>query len=624
MPFEVALVAMPWPLAERPSIQLAVLKAYLVQQFQSAVRVRALHPYVSIASNLGLELYQNIAGRSWLAESIYAPLLFPEQLPRAQALVDRLGGRRLGVDPLDLKVMGQQIVSIHRRDRIFEQLAEVDLVGISVCLAQLTASLYLVRELKRRSPHVPVVIGGSSVCGELGRSLLRAFPDVNMVVDGEGEQPLAALVARMMNGPTEPREPIPGLVQRSSGTVSQGLERMQIPSLAGLPIPDFSDYFAELKSRPESRHWVGQLPIEGSRGCYWHKVTPRNPERGCQFCNLNLQWQDYRSKEPRQVAQELALQAHKHRVLRFCFVDNVLNRGRSSALFKELQRLNLGLELFAEIRGPLSRESFREMRMAGMKQVQIGIEALSTNLLTKMNKGLQTIDNIEMMKWCEAFGIRNHSNLLVGFPGSDSRDVSETLEAMEFVSCYQPLKVVQFWLAEGSPIHLAADAYGLSQIRNHSWYRAWFPADVLKQLRLMIREYRGDRNRQRKLWQPLRPQVASWKRRYQAARLSFTGAPLLGYNDGGSFLIVRRRAVDGSQAEIFRFEGKSREIFLYCDTVRSLEVVCSRFHPLSPKKIEDFIDDLVAKRLVFREGDRILGLALNEDIRGWTDAIDTS
>jgi ribosomal peptide maturation radical SAM protein 1 len=624
MPFEVALVAMPWPLAERPSIQLAVLKSYLVQQFQSAVNVRVFHPYVSVAANLGLDLYQKVAGRSWLAESVYAPLLFPEQLPYAQALVDRLGGRRLGVDPLDLKVMGQQIADIHRRDNILEQLAQADLVGISVCLAQLTASLYLVRQLKRRSPHVPVVIGGSSVCGELGLSLLRAFPEVDMVVDGEGERPLAALVAQMMDGPTKARKPIPGLTQRSNGTVCQGPARIQMASLGGLPIPDFSDYFDELRSHPESRHWVGQLPIEGSRGCYWHKTTPQNPRRGCQFCNLNLQWQDYRSKEPRRVAQEVALQAHKHKVLRFCFVDNVLNQGRSLVLFKELQRLNLGLELFAEIRGPLSRESFREMRLAGMKQVQIGIEALSTSLLGKMNKGLQAIDNIEMMKWCEAFGIRNHSNLLLGFPGSDSRDVSETLEAMEFVNCYQPLRVVQFWLGEGSPIQIAADTYGLRQVKNHSWYRAWFPADMLEQLRLMVKEYRGDRNRQRKLWQPVRQRVASWKRGYQAARLSFDGAPLLGYNDGGSFLIVRRRTVERNQADMLRFEGKSREIFLYCDTVRSLEVVCSRFHPLSPRKIEHFIDDLVAKRLVFREGDRILGLALNEDTRSWLDAIDTS
>ncbi|HBZ55752.1 MAG TPA: hypothetical protein DEO88_10120 [Syntrophobacteraceae bacterium] len=621
MPLEVALVAMPWPLADRPSIQLAVLKAYLKEQFQSAVQVRALHPYVSIAAHLGLDLYQKIAGRSWLAESIYVPLLFPERLPHVQALVERLGGREVGVDPIDLSVMGQQIEGIHRHDGLLEQLAEVDLVGISVCLAQLTASLYLVREIKRRFPHTPVVLGGSSVCGELGRSLLRAFPEVDMVIDGEGEQPLAALAARMMNGSAETAKPIPGLVERSCRIESQELGRTQLPSLASLPIPDFSDYFDELKRRPESRHWVGQLPIEASRGCYWHKVTTGNPRRGCQFCNLNLQWQGYRSKEPRQVSREVALLACKYRILRFCFVDNVLNRGASPELFDELQHLNLGLELFAELRGPLSRECFLRMRLAGMKQVQIGIEALSTNLLNKMHKGLQAIDNIEMMKWCEAFGIRNHSNLLVGFPGSDSRDVDETLAAMEFVTCYQPLRVVQFWLGEGSPIQLQASDYGLTQVKNHPWYRAWFPAEVLQNLNLMVKGYRGGQLRQKRLWQPVKQRVESWRRAYQTARLSFEAFPLLGYSDGGRFLMVRRRTIAGNKAEMFRFEGTSREIFLYLDTTRNLEDVCRRFQHLSSKKIDGFINDLVSKRLVFREGDRALGLALNEDIRSWTSAI---
>jgi len=89
-----------------------------------------------------------------------------------------------------------------------------------------------------------------------------------------------------------------------------------------------------------------------------------------QFCNLNLQWQDYRSKEPRQVAQEVALQQISTRFA-VLFCRHVLNQADLCA-FQGLQRLNLGLELFAEIVAA-TQESFREMRLAGMKQVQIGI-----------------------------------------------------------------------------------------------------------------------------------------------------------------------------------------------------------------------------------------------------------
>jgi hypothetical protein len=167
MSFRVALVAMPWPLADRPSIQLAALKAYLLQIFPGTVQVHALHPYVSIASHLGLDLYQRIAERSWLAEAIYAPLVFPEQLSQAQALVHRVNGRRRGAVPLDVKALGQRIHAVHEHDRLFEQAAKADLVGISVCLAT-HCLLYLVRAKVTVTWHP----GGPGVvvCGELGKA----------------------------------------------------------------------------------------------------------------------------------------------------------------------------------------------------------------------------------------------------------------------------------------------------------------------------------------------------------------------------------------------------------------------------------------------------------------------
>jgi hypothetical protein len=132
----------------------------------------------------------------------------------------------------------------------------------------------------------------------------------------------------------------------------------------------------------------------------------------------------------------------------------------------------------------------------------------------------------------------------------------------------------------------------------------------------MQKGYRGDQVRQRKLWQPVRRQVVQWRREYQAARSTHGVAPLLGYGDGGSFLVVRRRTASADLVESYRFTGKSAAIFRYCDQRRSLEDIFKMFAPFSPGKIEAFVNDLVAKRLMFREGDQVLGLAVNEDIRG--------
>ena len=105
-------------------------------------------------------------------------------------------------------------------------------------------------------------------------------------------------------------------------------------------------------------------------------------------------------------------------------VDNVLPRKTSTEVFTKLDGLKKDLRLFSEIRATTSWAELKVMGKAGMQEVQIGIEALSTPLLKKLHKGTSAIQNLEIMKNCEALGIENISNLILYFPGSDERDVA--------------------------------------------------------------------------------------------------------------------------------------------------------------------------------------------------------
>jgi hypothetical protein len=85
---KVALISTPWPLYNRPSIQLGALKAYLQSKYPD-LRVEARHVYLKLAESLGYKLYQQISERTWLAESIYAALLFPERFEVIETLFNR-------------------------------------------------------------------------------------------------------------------------------------------------------------------------------------------------------------------------------------------------------------------------------------------------------------------------------------------------------------------------------------------------------------------------------------------------------------------------------------------------------------------------------------------------------
>lgn len=611
MALRVSLVAMPWALADRPSIQLATLKAYLHQQFPGTVRVRAHHPYLDIAAALGTSLYREIAERSWLGEALYAPLLFPELRAAAEKLAQRQW-RKGGRFPFDQ--VTRTLETRHRNSRHLEMLAESDLVGFSVCFAQLGASLVLAKWLKQLNPEAAVVFGGSMVSQALGRSLLHAFPQIDFVVNGEGEEPCARLVDLFKSGQDPADASIPGLFYRRAGEPVGGTGRRQISDLDSLPLPDYRDFFRDLQASPELAHTIVQLPVETSRGCWWHRATAEHPEKACQFCNLNLQWRGYRAKSPQRAASEIATLTRRHRSLRVALVDNTLPPS-ADRMFEEIEQIGRSLHLFAELRVPFTEQQVRRMRLAGLQQVQVGIEALSTRLLTRMGKGTRTIDNIAAMKWCEQFGIRNLSNLLLEFPGSDREDVEETLRALDFVMPFQSLRPVRFWLGEGSPVNSKPQAHGLWGVRNHRWYRALFPTELVSELTLTVKDYRGDQTRQRQLWLPVRRKIARWAKEYRMVKGKHPLAPILGYSDGGDFLIVRRRGSGTGVRGAFRLAGRSRAIYLMCREPCEWAGLKARFNSLKERQLLDFLDDLVEKRIMFRERDWYLSLAVDEDIR---------
>jgi len=83
--------------------------------------------------------------------------------------------------------------------------------------------------------------------------------------------------------------------------------------------------------------------------------------------------------------------------------------------------------------------------------------------------------------------------------------------------------------------------------------------------------------------------------------------------DGGEFLIIRRR-LKGNQNELHRLRGISREIYLFCDTPKHLKRISERFCSISQEKLLNFLNSLVDKRIMFKEGNRFLSLAVREKL----------
>ena len=604
--FRLALISMPWPLANRPSIQLATLKGYL-NRHAPDVEVECHHPYLDVANLLGIKTYNRLAERTWVAEAVYAYLVNPDKGREIMALWQREAGGK-GEPRGDLEELARSIDRLHGTKHLTHPWSSYDLVGFSISLSQLTSSLYLIWKIRTLHPHCRVVVGGSNCAGKLGHALLAHIPEIDFVVSGEGELPLLELLKGLRRGSLEGETECPGVLWRDSRGEITGGGIQQLPHLRDLPIPDYGDYFRELAGQSTMGTLIPALPVEASRGCWWHRARPGAGGRACRFCNLNLQWEGYRRKDPGQVASEMDTLASRHRSLRFFFVDNILNPTTTEEMFERIGALGRSFEIFTEVRASVTRQQLLAMRRAGVTQVQIGVESLSSRLLKKLNKGTTVIQNMEVMKHCEELGIRHHSNLILGFPASDGDDVAETLENLAFVLPYQPLRKVRFWLGQNSPVALHPERFGIRRIANHPNYNVLLPGSLGTSLCLMIKTYVGDRRRQHQLWRPVAKAVAEWQRLHGRQRRE----PFLSFRDGGDFLLIRRRFGD-SEPETYRLRGPSRDIYRFCEERQTMGEIHRHFPRFSLDRLQPFISDLVRLRLMFQEGDQVLSLAINED-----------
>ncbi|MBU4100827.1 MAG: RiPP maturation radical SAM C-methyltransferase [Proteobacteria bacterium] len=604
---DVILVSMPWSLFSRPSIQIGALKAYLKLRFPY-INIAAHHFYLKVAETIGYELYHSISESTWLAETIYAAMLSPEKLKTIEKIFHKEAKNK----PLCRKLIFKDLVSKVKKvtDAFIESINWniFCLAGFSVSQCQLTSSLYIIKRLKTKYPELKIVLGGSTFAGA-SKEVFKLIPEIDFVAKGEGELPLSQLVHHLsISNKTDKIPSIKGIISRESIENDNSDMFYQMETLDSLPMPDFDDYFDLLQTFGSNKTFFPTISCEISRGCWWRHLQRLKNIKGCAFCNLNLQWDGYRSKSPSKVVSEVDNLTSKYKTLSVAFTDNALPVKESKEVFIQLKELKKNFRFFSEIRATTTQENLKIMHDAGMSEVQIGIESLSTRLLRKLNKGTTAIQNLEIMKNCEHLGIVNNSNLILQFPGSDMDDVEETLRNLEFATSFRPLRQVNFWLGLESPVWQNPQQFGIKALYNHPRYADLLPQNI-SSMRFLIQAYRGDLRYQKKLWKPVKQRIKAWKMEYESLHNNSFFEPILSFLDGRDFLIIIQKQFN-DRTLMHRLKGKSREIYLFCQHYRSIKKILEHFPELSDDKIISFLRIMVSKKLMFEENEKYLSLAV--------------
>ncbi|MCC6617269.1 MAG: RiPP maturation radical SAM C-methyltransferase [Anaerolineae bacterium] len=607
---KVLLVSMPFGALERQSIGLSLLKGALMRE-GIACDVRYLT--FAFAEFIGFEEYQWLsfempytafAGDWAFTEALYGKRPEVDQGYIQEVLVEKW---QLSHESISRVLRVRSFVH-HFIQYCLDAVPWDDyaIVGFTSTFEQNIASLALARQLKARYPQMTIVFGGANWEGEMGCELHRQFTFVDYVCSGEADESFPALVKQILAGePVEDfGETIPGIIYRQRGETHYTGQAPMIADMDSLPIPDYSDYFADIGQSTVGASVMPVLLLETSRGCWW------GAKSHCTFCGLNGGTMSFRSKSARRALDELEHLVDRWRVEYVEVVDNILDMHYFHDMLPALAQAQRPVQLFYEVKANLNRRHLETLRAAGVTRIQPGIESMSDHVLKLMRKGTSAMINIQLLKWCQEYGIGVDWNVLYNFPGETEDDYAQMLRLFDQVrflkppSGFGPIRLDRF-----SPYFDDPGGHGFVNIRPIPPYRYLYPFDAETLARVA---YYFDYDYEQSItgdgiFDRLVAYISEWRSAPEQGAVYVLDQP-----DGTLMLLDTR----GNQRRNLHLDGLAQAAYVFCDSYHTASAVAKHLRELYPdsdvsdEQTTRLLDDLVQGRWMISDGSYYLSLAI--------------
>lgn len=281
---------------------------------------------------------------------------------------------------------------------------DIDVLGFACYIWNIEMTLHVVDMVKAVRPDIKIVLGGPEV-SFTADELLERCPNIDYIVQGEGEEAFHALVTALQLGNDGLYPVIPGVRGRRDGSILGSLEAVEVSDLSSIPFPYTEEDMEDLE------HKI--IYYESSRGCPF----------SCQYClsgNKNtvrffpqertleeLQWFiDHGVKQVKFVDRTFNCAPHHHRPLMEFMRDSDTD-------------MNFHLEMEPELMTEWETNILCETP-PGRIQIEVGVQSTHKKTLDAINryndwpyiqKSIRPI--------IQAGRTHVHMDLIVGLPHED-------------------------------------------------------------------------------------------------------------------------------------------------------------------------------------------------------------
>jgi anaerobic magnesium-protoporphyrin IX monomethyl ester cyclase len=329
--------------------------------------------------------------------------------------------RRAGFDDIHfIDAMTYHIGPDELRSRL--KALKPDVVGLTA----ITPAIYEAEECLRIAqevvPDALRVLGGIHATF-MFRQVLEEAPWVDVIVRGEGEEILVALMEALRDGrwPSERRK-IKGLAFKDADEIVATPAASTVKDLDAID-PDWSIL-----------DWSSYIYVP-----LGVKVAIPNMARGCpftcSFCSQWKFWRDYRVRDPKKVADEIERLVTDHGVGFFILADEepTINKKKFVEFCQELIDRGLNERVTWGINTRVTdiyrdRDLLKFYRKAGLVHVSLGTEAAAQLKLDMFNKETTVAENKEAIRLLREADIFVEAQFIVGLDNETKETLEETFQ----------------------------------------------------------------------------------------------------------------------------------------------------------------------------------------------------
>lgn len=352
-----------------------------------------------------------------------------------------------------------------------------DVIAFSCYIWNIEYVRTLAAELKKVLPQVPVWTGGPEVSYD-ARTFLQEVPQVQGVMEGEGEETFRQVVAHYVDG-TPKLSQIDGITYRgSNGHITGNPGRCQM---------DMSRIPFMYQDMEQFSHKI--IYYETSRGCPF----------SCSYCLSSID-KKVRFRDLELIKKELQFFLDEQ-VPQVKFVDRTFNCNHSHAMeiWQYIKDHDNGITNFHfEIAGDLFREEEMELLSSfrpGLAQLEIGVQSTNPQTLQEIDRVMDFEKLKKIVRRIQAGkNIHQHLDLIAGLPYEDYTSFVKSFNQV-FDLRPEQLQLGFLKVLKGSKMYHKAREYGLVYHEKPQYevlYTKWISYEEilhLKEIEEMVEVY---------------------------------------------------------------------------------------------------------------------------------------